>query len=156
MSDDLALVTAFLVHEARLMDRHAYDEWLALWAEQADYWIPADNGLDRQGQVSIVNEDRGGIEDRIARLKSGAHYAQDPRTKLSRLVGNVLVTGSTAERISAECTVHIVACRKGRTEIFAGEARYELQRHEGSFRISAKRVDLVSASDVMKNLTFLI
>lgn len=156
MSDDLAAATAFLIHEARLMDRHAYDEWLALWTEEADYWIPADNTADRHGQISIVNENRAGLEDRITRLKSGAHYAQDPRSTLARIVGNVVVTGSSAEALEVECTVHIAACRKGVSELVAGLARYSLRRNGGSFLIAAKRVDLISASEVMKNLTYLI
>ena len=156
MSDDLQAVTAFLYREARLMDRHLYDEWFALWTDPADYWIPADNADNRSGQISIVNEDRNGIADRIARLKSGAHYAQDPRSKLSRLVGNINIIDSSPETVHVECTVHIVACRKGKTEVLAGEATYTLNRHGNSFLIAAKRVDLITAMDVMKNLTFLI
>jgi benzoate/toluate 1,2-dioxygenase subunit beta len=32
MIPDRNVVERFLFHEARLMDDHRYDEWLALWA----------------------------------------------------------------------------------------------------------------------------
>jgi 3-phenylpropionate/cinnamic acid dioxygenase small subunit len=83
-------VEQFLYREARLMDTHAYDTWLALWARTAHYWIPCNgDDIDVTRHVSLVNEDRPGLEDRVQRLKSGAHYAQDPPSRLSRVVSNV-------------------------------------------------------------------
>lgn len=38
-------VSQFLFLEARLQDTHAYDEWEALWTDDALYWVPA-NGHD--------------------------------------------------------------------------------------------------------------
>ena len=91
----------FLYREARLMDTHAYDAWLAMWASTAHYWIPCnEDELDVNRHVSLVNEDRAGLEDRISRLKSGAHYAQDPKSRLSRVVSNVeLETGASQEEL---------------------------------------------------------
>jgi len=40
MSLDRHRVEAFLYREARLMDEHAYDEWLSLWTADALYWVP--------------------------------------------------------------------------------------------------------------------
>jgi 3-phenylpropionate/cinnamic acid dioxygenase small subunit len=37
MPVDRHKVENFLYREARLMDEHAYDEWLALWADDALY-----------------------------------------------------------------------------------------------------------------------
>ena len=33
-------VEEFLFHEAKLIDEHLYDEWLALWTEDGLYWVP--------------------------------------------------------------------------------------------------------------------
>ena len=83
-------VEQFLYREARLMDTHAYADWLALWAREAHYWIPCNaDDVDVSRHVSLVNEDRAGLEDRIRRLQSGAHYAQDPVSRLARVVSNV-------------------------------------------------------------------
>ena len=41
----LTEVSQFIYREARLQDEHAYDEWEALWTDDAIYWVPA-NGAD--------------------------------------------------------------------------------------------------------------
>ena len=33
-------VQQFLFHEARLLDERRLQEWLALYAEDAEYWVP--------------------------------------------------------------------------------------------------------------------
>src|SRR5581483_7241762 len=90
MPVDRHQVESFLYREARLMDEHAYDEWLALWTDDALYWVPSnDDDYDPQRHVSIVYENKARLEDRIFRLKSGVAYAQDPKSRLSRIVANV-------------------------------------------------------------------
>ena len=85
MTVDRHQVEAFLYLEARRMDENAYDDWLALWADEALYWVPANrDDIDPTREVSIVYADRPRLEDRIARLKSGAAYAQDPPSRLRR------------------------------------------------------------------------
>jgi 3-phenylpropionate/cinnamic acid dioxygenase small subunit len=36
-------IVDFIYREARLMDEHRYDEWLALWTDDAVYWVPSNN-----------------------------------------------------------------------------------------------------------------
>jgi 3-phenylpropionate/cinnamic acid dioxygenase small subunit len=71
MAVDRAAIERFLFHEARLMDEHRYDEWLALWAiDDAIYWIPANaDDIDPTRNVSIIYDRRGQLRNRIKRLK---------------------------------------------------------------------------------------
>ena len=39
--DLLKEVEQFVYREARLQDEHEYDEWEALWTDDAIYWVPA-------------------------------------------------------------------------------------------------------------------
>jgi crotonobetainyl-CoA:carnitine CoA-transferase CaiB-like acyl-CoA transferase len=56
-------VESFLYREARLMDEHAYDEWLALWTEDALYGVPCnEDDFDPERHVSIVYESRARLE----------------------------------------------------------------------------------------------
>ncbi len=51
----------FIYREARLMDEHRYDDWLALWTDDAVYWVPSNNDeLDPMQSVSIIYDDRTG------------------------------------------------------------------------------------------------
>ena len=70
----------FLYREARLMDEHAYDEWLALWAEDALYWVPSnDDDMDPSQQVAIIYDHLPQLRDRIERLKGGAGLLAGPQ-----------------------------------------------------------------------------
>ena len=44
MTDVKSEAEAFLIAEARLLDAGRFDEWLALFAEDGFYWVPAAPG----------------------------------------------------------------------------------------------------------------
>lgn len=147
----------FLYREARLMDTHAYEAWLALWARDAHYWIPCNaDDYDTSRHVSLVNEDRAGLEDRVRRLLSGAHYAQDPRSRLSRVVSNVELEDVAADELVVHSTFNLSAHRRGRIDVVAGRVVHRLVREDGDVRISAKKVVLVDNDDTIMNLTYLV
>ncbi len=151
-------VEQFLYREARLMDTHAYDDWLALWARAAHYWIPCNgDDIDVARHVSLVNEDRVGLEDRISRLKSGAHYAQDPPSRLSRVVSNVETDHrGSPDELLVHSTFNLTAHRRGRLDVVAGRVVHRLVREDGQVRIAAKKVVLVDNDDLIMNLTYLV
>ena len=43
MALDRSKIENFLYHEARLMDEHAYADWLALFTGDARYWVPSND-----------------------------------------------------------------------------------------------------------------
>lgn len=157
MPVDRHKVENFLYREARLMDEHAYDEWLALWTDDALYWVPCnEDDIDPERHVSIVYENRARLEDRIARLKSGAAYAQDPKSRLSRVVSNVEIEDENDTEAIVRSTFNVTALRRGRMDIFAGRVTHKLRPQGDSFRIAYKKVLLINNDVVIHNLTFLI
>src|SRR5437773_1767250 len=79
-------IEAFLYREARLIDEHRYDEWLSLWTDEAIYWVPCnEDDTDPERQVSIIYDDRVRLGERVARLQSGAAWAQEPKSRMRRV-----------------------------------------------------------------------
>jgi benzoate/toluate 1,2-dioxygenase subunit beta len=157
MAIDRHQVETFLYREARLMDEHAYDGWLALWTDDALYWVPCnEDDFDPERHVSIVYENRVRLEDRITRLKSGAAYAQDPKSRLSRIVSNVEIEGENGHELTIHSTFNLTALRRGRMDIFAGRTLHKLRREGDNFKIAFKKVILINNDQVIHNLTFLI
>ena len=157
MRADRHRIENFLYREARMMDEHAYDEWLALWSDDALYWIPCnEDDFDPERHVSIVYENRARLEDRIARLKSGAAYAQDPKSRLSRIVSNVEIADGEGTEVNVRSTFNVTALRRGRVDIFAGRAIHKLRPEGDDFKIAYKKVLLINNDVVINNLTFLI
>lgn len=157
MPVDRHKIENFLYREARLMDQHAYDEWLALWTDDALYWVPCnEDDFDPERHVSIVYENRPRLEDRIARLKSGAAYAQDPKSRLSRVVSNVEIDAESDSETTVHSTFNVTALRRGRIDIFAGRAIHRLRAEGDGFRLAFKKVVLINNDVVINNLTFLL
>ena len=114
MPVDRHQIENFLYREARLMDEHAYDEWLALWTDDALYWIPSnEDDIDPERHVSIVYENKIRLEDRIARLKSGAAYAQDPKSRLSRIISNIEIEPKDNGVLAVYSKFNLTALRRG-------------------------------------------
>jgi 3-phenylpropionate/cinnamic acid dioxygenase small subunit len=157
MAIDRYQVETFLYREARLMDEHAYDEWLALWTDDALYWVPCnEDDIDPERHVSIVYENKARLEDRVTRLKSGAAYAQDPKSRISRVVSNVEIEGEKDHELMIHSTFNLTAVRRGRMDIFAGRVLHRLRYDGDSFKIAFKKVLLINNDLVIHNLTFLI
>ena len=144
---DVARCEQFLLHEARLLDDGRFDEWLALFTEDAWYWIPTEP--DQQSPfetVSLVYDDRRLLETRVRRLKSPRIYSQEPPSRTSRIVANVTVEEVTADR--SACTVRskflVLENRRAAQRLFGGTAFHRLAQLEGNLRIAWKRIDLLN------------
>ena len=139
------------------MDEHRYDDWLALWTMDAHYWIPSeDDGRDIDQSIALVNEPHERIEDRIKRLKSGAHYAQDPKSRLSRVLSNVEIIKQDADEIIVGSAFNLTAYRKNQIDIIAGRTTHTLKILDTAIRMSKKKVMLANMQGVMSNLTYLV
>src|SRR5271170_7268675 len=87
---DIGAVERFLVHEARMLDEARYDEWLALFTEDAWYWVPSEpHQQNPRDTVSLIYDDRRLLETRVRRLMSANAHAQEPPSRTSRIVANV-------------------------------------------------------------------
>ena len=105
----------FLYREARLMDEHAYDEWLALWTDDALYWVPSnDDDMDPTRQVAIIYDHLPQMQDRIERLKGGAAYSQDPKSRLRRVVSNIEIEQAENNEVIVYSNFNLTELRRGK------------------------------------------
>src|SRR5205823_6815646 len=89
---DVGRCEDFLVHEASLLDDGRFDEWLALFTDDACYWVPSEpNQASPHDTVSLIYDDRRLLETRVRRLASPRIYSQEPPSRTSRIVANVTV-----------------------------------------------------------------
>lgn len=150
-------IERFLYREARLMDEHRYAEWLALWTEDASYWVPCNaDDIDPRHQVSIIYDDRPRLEQRIDRLISGSVLAQDPPPRMRRLISNVEIVHEQGTELGVQSNFILVKARGGEQQIWAGRSHHLLRRDGVDFKIARKKVLLVNADQEMPLLQFLI
>jgi benzoate/toluate 1,2-dioxygenase beta subunit len=138
---------AFLIHEARLLDAGRYDEWLALFADDGFYWIPARRDqTDPWTHFSILHEDPSVLRMRVRRLAHARIHAADPPPRTAHIVGNVTVADCRGDAdCEARSSLMVAEYRAGDCRLWAGQCLHRLRRADGGFRIVLKRIDLIDA-----------
>lgn len=155
--DLLKSVEQFLYHEARLMDEHRFDEWLALWADECLYYAPVnDEDIDPSRHATLFHEARPQLEDRISQLKSSVHWSQLPKSRLRRVVSNVEVEEATDQAVAVASNFVLVEVRRERQTVFAGRSIHRLLPVDGGFKIAYKKVLLTNLDATMGNLRILL
>jgi ethylbenzene dioxygenase subunit beta len=144
---DRAAFEDFLFAEARLLDERRFREWMALFAEDGTYWVPATPGQNSPfDQVSLFYDDRELMKTRIERLEHPRIHIQTPPSRTVHVIGNVRIEG--ADEAKGEYVVGstfiTVEFRDDRQRFFAGRQSHRLRRVGEELRIVQKRVDLVN------------
>jgi 3-phenylpropionate/cinnamic acid dioxygenase small subunit len=154
MLGDIRCCEDFLMHEAALLDEARFDEWLALFTDDAFYWVPsAPDQSNPQDTVSLMYDDRRLLETRVRRLASPRIYSQEPRSRTSRIVANVRIEEMQPEgAILVRSKLLLVEYRREQQRIFAGTAFHRLVLLDGAIRIKMKRVNLVNCDAPLDGL----
>jgi benzoate/toluate 1,2-dioxygenase beta subunit len=160
MTVDSRAVERFLYHEARLMDAHRLDEWLALWDDDATYWVPCnDDDGDPAHSVSVIYDRRGQLRNRIQRIKETL-WLKEQAPRLRRIVGNVEVQSAGESAGAGELVVEsnfiLAELHRHRQTLWAGNTIHKLIPAGDRFRIKYKKVVLINNDEPLPNLLFLI
>ncbi len=151
---DVRRCEQFLLHEARLLDDGKFDEWLALFALDAWYWVPSEpNQIDPIETVSLIYDDRRLLETRVRRLASPRMYSQEPRSRTSRIVTNVTIEEAGKTVCAVRSKFMMIEYRREQQRLFGGTALHRLVQGNGHIRIASKRVDLVNCDAPLDGIT---
>jgi benzoate/toluate 1,2-dioxygenase subunit beta len=148
MSFDCQKICAVLYREARLLDDRQWDEWLACYAEDVIYWMPAwddDDQLtdDHESQISLMYyPDRGGLEDRVFRIKTERSGASMPEPRTSHNVTNVEVLAERGNEVDVHYNFNTLSHRYRMTDHFFGTMFVTLRKVDDALLISAKKIVL--------------
>jgi len=138
-----------LAREGELLDRRDWDAWLALYEEDAVYWVPAwkdedTPSADPDTEVSLIyHTGRAALEDRVWRVRSQRSVASVPLLRTTHMVGNVRARegerpGTLAA--SASWTCHTYDPKLKRQHVFFGRYEALLVPHGGDLRIGRKTI----------------
>lgn len=142
-----------LEREARLLDENRLDDWLALYAPECIYWVPASrHGGDPRREIAVSFDDRRRLEDRVFRLKNDYAWSQRPVSRTARIVTNVTVFATQ------EPDVFMVRSTFLTTELQAGDRRsytgwygHRLRADGEGWEILVKQVNLIDCDANLRN-----
>lgn len=151
-ANDRQVIEAFLYAEARLLDRKQFDDWFALFTEDAYYWVPLRPEQSRpDSELSIVYDDIDMLRVRVHWLKHPKNHAQAVPSHTVHYVSNVLVEGFDDERqeYRVSSALQVAEYRKDIQTVYAGSCEHVLRAADGELKIAAKRVDLINSQAVL-------
>ena len=139
-------VERFLIEEAALLDRGAYESWINLFTGDGWYWVPASPAqTDPFDHVSLFFENKTLMRMRAERLQHPRAHGVAAPIRTSRVLGNVLIHGRDGSDILVRSRFHMAEVQDGRQRVFAGTYIHRLAATNDGLRIRVKRVDLVNA-----------
>ena len=146
----------FLYREARLLDQHRLEEWLQLFAEDATYWVPLEQGQkDPYETSSIIFDDRTLLEIRVRQYRDPRAHARLPAARTCHQVGNVMILEADNDEILVGSSLVLIEFRLERQRVFGAACEHRLRRTEAGLRIATKRVDIVNSEAELDGIAFL-
>lgn len=134
-------VEQLLTREADLLDRWQLDEWLTLYTEDANYYVPPNDvdgdTADPNTSLFYIIDDRKRMEERVIRLKSKGAHSEWPRSKVRHLVTNVIAERD-GDMVRARASFIVSRAKDVTHDMFVGHYLYELVEADGGLRIAKK------------------
>ncbi len=146
------VAAAILFREARLLDGGEWGEWVAMYRDDAVYWVPAwldeyETTRDPSTQVSLLYHDtRRGLEERIARIESRKSITALPLPRTVHQVSNLEASETAPGEITCHSvfSVHVYDPRVAKEHVRHGRYQHTLTRDDGEWKIARKIITLVN------------
>ncbi len=163
-------VEEFLYREAELLDERRYEDWLALFTDDARYWmpmrrnVPADEPereFTREGaDVNWFDEGKETLARRVGQIRTGVHWAEEPPSRICHMVSNVQIlsmrpAGPTPTEVAVKSRFLVYRNRvETETDVLVGKREDVLRRVDGRWQIARRKIVLDQSVLLTKNLTF--
>ncbi|WP_144639298.1 3-phenylpropionate/cinnamic acid dioxygenase subunit beta [Bordetella genomosp. 13] len=163
-------VEEHLYDECELLDTRRFDLWLETLADDLVYFMPMNFNVKfgRHGSaehtrmekdMSWFNEGKWTLAKRAEQIMTGVHWAEEPLSRLSRLVSNVQITAideSAASGLEVDVRSRFLMYQN-RCEyeeyFFAGRRYDRLRRVGDGWQLARREIHLPQNVLLAKNLT---
>ena len=144
-----------LYREGHALDTQRWDDWLALYCEDAVFWMPAwkdehelTDAPEREVSLMYYTA-RAGLEDRVWRVRSGLSTASSPLLRTSHGITGVVVVGAADNMVDgvevhANWTCHTFNLRDSTQHVFFGRYEFVLRQEGGVLKIAKKKIVLMN------------
>jgi 3-phenylpropionate/cinnamic acid dioxygenase small subunit len=143
-------VAADLIHrDALYLDARRWDDWLALYHDDAEFWVPAwrnenEPTADVESEISLVYlSSRDQLAERVGRVTGGRSPASTPMPRTAHAVSNILAEPGDGESeivASAVIATHVFDVRRREPHLFFGRAEFRFLRVGGAWKIRRKKL----------------
>jgi 3-phenylpropionate/cinnamic acid dioxygenase small subunit len=157
-------VQQFYNLEVSLLDERRYEEWLKLLHPELVYLMPIARNMRRdqlgkeytaQGQTCWFDEGYETLAKRVAQIKTGMHWIEEPASRFSRIVANVRILddGSRADHCEVESRFVVYQNRlDDEVALFAGNRKDILRKVDGRWLLARREIRLAQSTLLAKAL----
>ena len=146
------IATDVVSREAAFLDERRWSEWLALFTEDCEFWVPTwidESRLASEpgSQISLIYcSCRAPLEDRVLRISSGRSPASTPLRRTSHSLSNLLVEAASDTEIAVRCASTCISYDPHSTQVdmLFGWTRHILRISDGTWRIARKKVVILN------------
>ena len=160
----------FLYHEAELLDERRYTEWLELLADDLVYFMPirrnvkfgehaARENTQLGRDISWFDEDKWTLSKRVDQILTGIHWAEEPLSRVSHLIGNVQIVGArpsldAVTEVEVKCKFFVYQNRvESEIAMFVGRRNDTIRRIDGTWKLARREILLDQNVLQAKNLS---
>ena len=154
-----AALSAFVYHEAMLLDTRRYDEWLSLYAEDGLYWMPLspDQPLGDEAP-SLLYEDLLLLRLRMQRYGNPRAHSLHPAVRGLRILQAPQIAqaepGSTVHQTRTPFLY--VETQGDAQRTLAATAHHTIEGEPGAFKLRMKKVVLLNADASLPAIQLLL
>ncbi|MBL1378818.1 anthranilate 1,2-dioxygenase small subunit [Zobellella iuensis] len=140
----------FLYRVAEYCDNQDWDNYLEQFAPECEFHIPQWDSehsytQDPKREMSLMYyPNRGGIEDRVFRIRTGKSAACTPMPRTLHLIDNLRYRQEEDGRFLVKVNWVTHYYRFGESHHFFGTANYRLRREGGDWKITYKQSILLN------------
>lgn len=143
-------IEEFLAREAHLLDERRFDEWLDLFTEDAEYYMPLREYLEGDVEPAghpIMHDTKDVLRVRVRKDATGYSHTELPPSMTCHLVTNIIVDEvPDSDEVEVRSAFAVRQTRKLRDEAWwAGRRIDRLRRVNGAWKLSRREV-LVDAT----------
>lgn len=156
-------VERFYYDEAALLDTHQYEQWLALFSDDAHYFMPIrrtrtqreiGQEFTKPGEMAFFDDTKMLLAGRVAKLRSGRSWAEDPPSRTRHLITNIRILKDDGRTLEVESNFHVYRTRLNSEETsWIGSRRDLLRRIDGGFQIANRTIFLEQTVLLSRNLS---
>ena len=153
-----------LALEAELLDERRFDEWLNLLTEDVQYCAPmarnvSHAALDQEytlpgRDVTWFDEGKSELRMRVEQIQSGDHWAEEPLTRTTHLVGNIRVANHAGDAATVQSRFIVYRARlETDVDLIAGKRTDMVRREAEGWKIARRRILIDQSTLTARNLT---
>ena len=143
-------IEQFFYRMAELCDAQDWDAYLDLFSEDSEFHLPqweSEHVYTRdpkKGMSLIYYANRGGLEDRVFRIRTGKAASTIPMPRTLHQISNLRIAPLADDELEVRVNWLTLYYRMGCAEQFFGHASYRLRPAGDSWKIARKHVVLLN------------